>query len=137
MLPIEIRLYDKLGDEAFLYSTWLKSYRNSVRGCPTPIYNIGQRYRINKILAAPDTIIQVACHPETRELMFGYMVSGNNNSLHYLYVKSQYRKAGIAKALLETFDKQLPIQYSHKANDICIERKLKNLPAFIYNPYLF
>lgn len=137
MLPIEIRHYDKIGDESFLYSTWLKSYRNSVRGCPTPIYNMGQRARINKIMASPDTNVLVACDPDTYELVFGYMVCGAGNALHYLYVKMQYRQQGIANALLTSLDASLPIQYSHKPNEIWVERHLKNAPRFIYNPYLF
>jgi GNAT superfamily N-acetyltransferase len=133
MLPHAIRYYDKLGDEAFLYATWLKSYRNSVRGCPTPIFNIGCRMRINKLLARPTTNVVVACHPDTPEMVFGYMVC-EGNALHYLYVKSQYRKQGIARALLDMFNKDMPIQYTHKANEIWIERKLKNEPKYIYNP---
>ena len=47
-----LRPYDAVSDEAFLYSTWMKSYKESGwgRAIPAPIYNIEQRARIDKLL---------------------------------------------------------------------------------------
>ena len=136
--PIAIRPFDRLSDEDFVYATWIKSFRDSpyARAIPTPLYTIGQRSRICAILDGAETIIHVACDPDTPELIYGYAVWGNRDMLHYVYVKGQYRKLGIAKALLQ--DKlHETLQYTHKG-DIMLERLLKTNPEYngwIYNPY--
>lgn len=140
-MKIAIRHYDSIGDEAFLLSTWMKSFRDSgvVRAVPTPVYNIGQRTRIMKLMRQPDTKILVACDDDTPEFVYGYMVYGSNNTVHYLYTKGQYRKYGIAKELLRELDSTQPVFYTHKSPEIWLERKLKddaNLQNYIFNPYL-
>jgi GNAT superfamily N-acetyltransferase len=140
-MNIAVRTYDSIGDEAFVLSTWIKSYRNcgSVRAVPTPIYNIGQRGRIMKLLREQETYILVASDIETPELIYGYVVCKSPNTIHYLYVKNAYRNMGIGKALLQHLDWNEPIFYTHRSPEIFIERKLKddeNLKTLVYNPYL-
>ena len=132
-LPHDIRHYDVLGDESFIYSTWLKSYH--VPRCPQPIYNIGQRHLINAILADKNTSVKVACDSDNPELIFGYIVSGSGNSLHYLYVKGMYRGQGIGRSLLDSLQVG-PILYTHRPPAEWIMGRLQTEPRFIYNPYL-
>jgi len=139
MLPISIRPYNKIGDEAFLFSTWMKSYSDSVRGCPLPIYHIGQRNRMIRLLNRHDTLVYIACDRETPELIYGYIVVGMPNCLHWIYVKSDYRNAGVGKQLLNLLNWQAPVFYTHKANAIWIEQKIKGNSQYdtlIYNPYI-
>ena len=137
--PIAIRAFDRLSDEDFVYSTWMKSFRDSsyARAIPTQLYNMGQRSRIYRVLEAKDTVVQIACDPNTEELIYGYMVSAYPNVLHYVYTKGQYRKLGIAKALLANHIGKTTI-YTHKG-DIRTEKLLKTDPTFvewIYDPYI-
>jgi len=140
-MNIQIRHYDAVGDEAFLYSTWIKGYRDSgaVRAVPTPVYNIGQRNRIVKIMKDINTSVLVAADDETPELIYGYAVITNGNILQYIYVKNKYRRNGIAKALLASLNWNEPIFYTHKPSEIWCESKIKsdtNLLNLVYNPYL-
>jgi hypothetical protein len=140
-MDIQIRAYDSIGDEAFVLSTWMKSYRDAgaVRSVPTPIYNIGQRHRIMGILRDIETYILVACDKETPELIYGYAVCRAPNVVHYLYTKNTYRQGGVGKALLQHLNWKDPIFYTHKSADIWVEQKLKDdvgLINCIHNPYL-
>ena len=140
-MDIAVRAYDSIGDEAFVLSTWIKSYRDAgaVRSVPTPIYNIGQRYRIMNILQDIETYILVACDRETTEVIYGYVVCKAPNVVHYLYTKGNVRQQGVAKALLQHLNWEDPIFYTHKGADIWMEQKLKNdtgLINLIHNPFL-
>lgn len=138
MFQVSIRPYNKISDTDFIYSTWIKSYRTSgfARGISSPLYEMGQRSRIDRILSKETTYIYVATDKDTPELIFGYIVGEGDAILHYLYVKSHYRKQGIGKELLgEAKD----LIYTHKSPDIWVEQKLKTDPTYsnwIYNPYL-
>ena len=138
-LQIAIRLHEAT-DEDFIYSTWMKSFRDNsyARAVPTQLYNIGQRKRINKILSKEGVNVLIACDAETPELIYGYAVMERTpDVLHYVYVKSAYRKLGIAKALLIDFLDN-SVLYTHKG-DIVIERLLRDDPTYnqwVYNPYL-
>lgn len=139
MLNISIREWDKLGDSDLIYSTWIKSHKGSGwgRSIPSPLYEIGQRGRIDRILEDPETIVLIACDTDTPELIYGWVV-GSPDVLHYLYVKGNYRRNGIGSGLIEELLGK-PIQYTHKGNDIWIEQKLRNDPRcnqWLYNPYI-
>ena len=135
-----LRAYEPVGDSAFVISTWIKSYRDAaaMRAVPTPVYNIGMRKRVDKILADPNTTCLIACDSDTPELIFGYIIKAAGNIVHYVYVKSQYRKLGTAHLLIHTLDWSQPIFYTHKSASFELERKFKEdrqLRTLIYNPF--
>lgn len=91
-------------DQAFLYNSWLKAYRNSkiTREWPNDVYYPAQTEAITKILFTAGTIL--ACSAEDPNQIFGYIVSQKiegTQVVHFLYVKHLYRRLGIAKALLK------------------------------------
>ena len=137
-MVIDIRRYHPLTDESYLYESWMLNYR--VGNCPSPIKNIGQRKRINRILKDTANSVYIACFAEDPDLILGYIVVNESlNALHWLYVKNKYRKSGIATALLGQLDLSKPVMYSHRSPDIWVEKKLKEdatKRGFIYNPYL-
>ncbi len=137
-MVIDIREYQPLTDEGYLYESWMLNYR--VGNCPSPIKNIGQRKRINRILKDGANRVLVAALAEDHDLILGYIVLNEGlNAVHWLYVKNKYRRAGIAKALLAQLDATKPVMYSHRSPDIWVEKKLKddlNYRGYIYNPYL-
>jgi len=132
-LPHDIRHYQSISDESFLFSTWLKSYH--VPRVPQPIYNIGQRNQIISILADAETRVLVACDKESPELIFGYIVLGAGNTVHYLYTKGMYRGQGIGRSLLSNLEVG-PIFYTARPPAEWILNSLPLLPQYIYNPYL-
>jgi ribosomal protein S18 acetylase RimI-like enzyme len=139
-LPLVIREYRPVSDADFIYSTWIKSFAESNRSVPKPIYNLSQRSRINKILEDQTSYVLVACPEDTEELIYGYLVGTATNVIHYMYCKMDYRQQGVGKKLLEHLDMNEPILYTHKPNDIWITCKLKEdskLSNWLYDPYFF
>lgn len=137
-MHIDIRHYDSITDEAFVLATWIKSNRNSpaTRAVPTPIYLIGQRYRIMKLLKRADTRILVACDSNEPNLIYGYAVWTDSTILHYVYVKRSYRGVGVARALLE-LPTDTAVLYTHRSPEIWVERLLRDKYInYVYNPYL-
>lgn len=138
-----LRDYNHISDSDFLYSTWIKSFRDSgfCRAVPTPIYNRSQRERVRALLEKDFTYVLVACSPETPELIYGYAVGEAPNVLHYVYVKKDYRGQGIGKRLLSHLldhSTNNPVLYTHKSADIAHEALLKErdeLRNWIYDPY--
>jgi len=138
MLKYTIRQYDPIIDKDFVMATWMRSYRNSgyARSIPSDLYWIGQRKRIEKILGREDTQIWIATDENERAVIYGYAVWGSG-VIHYLYVKQQFRRCGIGKALLYPLIGQ-PILYTHKGN-VIVEQLLKTDPdlnTFLYDPYI-
>lgn len=138
-MEIDIRPYDSIADEAFLLSTWIKSYGSSpaVRAMPRPIYFIEQRLRILELLRGGEIEIKVACSKEAPELIFGYIVTNKPNTLHYLYVKGTYRNSSVARQLVAPYIGNEPLYYTHAPTEGWLYEYIKAaLPNFIYNPYL-
>lgn len=139
-LPLVIREYRPVGDEDFIYATWIKGYRGSsyARAVPTPLYNRLQRKRIDRLLEHGANI-RVAANRVVPEQIYGYCVT-QDNTLHWIYVKSNYRLQGVGKALLSHLEREQPIFYTHKGSDIWLERKLiedADMDNWIYHPYWF
>jgi len=139
-LPLAIRPYDKVIDEDFLFTTFLKSYRNSsfARAIPTPIYFYCQRKRIERLIENKNVEILIATDPENTDVIYGYAIIESGCILHYVFVKNNFRMLGIASKLLANLPSA--VQYTHKAPDINLERLLQedtSLLEWIYNPYFF
>ena len=89
-------------DVAFVYSTWLNSYkRDSALGKSTrdTIFFNEYRFVVDYILNRPNVDVMVCCHPDEISVIFGYAVY-EPGILHYVFVKEAFRRLGIAKALL-------------------------------------
>lgn len=138
-MDIEVRAYNSIGDEAYVLGTWLNSYANNadVRSIPKPIYYIQQRLRIMRILNHIETYILVCCDKETPEVIYGYAVCQAPNIIHYIYTKGSYKNTSVARSLLEHFDKNEPVYYTHGPGEGWQAAYLRDkLHNFIYNPYL-
>jgi len=136
-MDIIIRKYDPMIDEDFLYTTFMKGFRNSsfARSIPTKIYEFGQRQRINNIIEHRETEVVIATDPSTPEVIYGYAIKANPSLLHWIYVKPAFRGQGIARKLLEGLGEA--VMYTHKGN-IEIEKLLQEkeeLQTWVYAPY--
>lgn len=90
-------------DISFIFSSWLRSYRNSEevqRMANEPYYRL---YKNFVDAALRSSRIAVACDPEDLNHLYGYVVFADRDSmiLHWIYVKHAFRRNGIARLLYD------------------------------------
>lgn len=116
-------------DVALIHSSWLRSYWNasaSASGVRFDLYQAGQRARIARLLS----FVEIACSPEAPDTIMGWRCAdytGDRSALHYVYVRQIYRRQGVAKYLLGTWDWQA----THMTPAFA-----RAFPRIPYNPYL-
>lgn len=126
-LPIAIRQAHS-GDLAFIYSSWLRSFKGSRDKHVSPeVYFEGQHELIGNLLDSANTTALVATPAYDAGIILGWCVK-TNDTLHYVYVKEAFRRMGIAKLLVGSFT-----QHSHLT-----PYGAKALADYTstYNPYL-
>ena len=130
----EYVIIDGLNDaRSLVYSTWLRSYQQSgpaVKKVSRADFFAGHHRVLDGIFARNPTV-KLAVFPEDHSVVFGWSVS-EPGVLHYAYVKPDFRKFGIARALTAHLTK--PFAYSHYTY---VVRDLeKHLAGCSHNPYL-
>lgn len=97
----------KKEDESFVYSSWLKSHRDSrmVHGVTDTLYYPQFHDLIENVMKDPSTKIVVACDPIDDQHIFGYAVGslGPIPTVYWVYVKHPFRNFGLAKHLVAEF----------------------------------
>lgn len=91
----------KEADFPFIYSTWLKGLRFG-----NDVFNLIEQHSyfknyhkvIETILARPNVWISVACLKDDPDTILGYAIR-EEDTVHYVHVKSAFRRFSIAKAL--------------------------------------
>jgi GNAT superfamily N-acetyltransferase len=134
-LPIDFRS-GTLGDHAFVFSSWLKSYRKGAWGECHPLperYFKLEHDVIERIMRNCE--VMIACDPEDAEHLFGYIVfrrQADFITIDWVYVKKPFRKLGIAARLIEfAVKKNTVTEVSHLTESgEYITRKY----GFIFNP---
>ena len=88
-------------DKPFIYSSWLKSYREAPHNgaLPNRVYYRAQTALIDELLDSPTVRVLVARSPVDALIIRGWGCA-DGPVLHYVYVKSVCRRQGIADALL-------------------------------------
>ncbi|NIV38901.1 MAG: GNAT family N-acetyltransferase [Anaerolineae bacterium] len=98
--------YDPEQHEAFLFNSWLESYRSSdsARNVATDIY-MGHHHRlIESLLEDSDNLTAVAVDLDDPDQYYGWAMGTHRGPalvLHYVYVKSSFRRFGLARLLVE------------------------------------
>ncbi len=90
-------------EKDLVFSTWLKGNYygcDYYRSMPDLDYYKYYSLNIQRLLDKPGTCVDVA---ETDGLILGYIVY-NDQSLYWAYVKRDYRKQGVLKALIKNLD---------------------------------
>lgn len=142
-LPITLRGVSGKDDIAFIINAWLKSYEDAyfVRYIPSQIYFDEHRKMILKMIASEDT--RVAVNQDDEDQILGFITFSSQKIsktpvIHYLYVKSAFRKLGVGTELLREamheakHEDKLPLvttAYSGQFKRFCEK-------PFVYNPYL-
>jgi ribosomal protein S18 acetylase RimI-like enzyme len=134
-----IRLRPVIDDDtAFIFNSWLKSYRFSHFGekITNTIYFTEHHKILEKLMASSKVLI--ACNQEDPSQVYGYIVGGELDGiivLHFIYVKHTFRNMGIGKTLLDAWghDKEKAGVYTHHTR---IADRLASKYNFVYHPYL-
>jgi|SRR5271165_1933475 len=126
-------------DHAFIYATWLRSYRhdsNFARKINNDIYYEFHHKVIERILERAS--IQVLCSADDPYTIFGYLVwevlpvHPTAPIVHYLYIKMPFRKMGLGKELFTVVANYGTLIFTHYTS---VVDKVKN-DTWLYNPYL-
>lgn len=99
-------------DIGFILRTWLDSYRDSpfVKQLPIEVYEQVQKEAIMQLISSNQVLI--ACVPEDHDILIGFICYNNTNApttVHYVYVKFNYRNAGVAQMLLNNIQPTTPM----------------------------
>ncbi len=105
-----------LGDRGFIIDSWLTGYHESPQGklIPDAMYwsAFGQKGLVEALVdLSPPT---VACLPERPEFIYGWACAGQR-TLHYLYVRADFRRQGIGAALYQAVGS--PQRVTHVTTD--------------------
>ena len=127
----------KDSDKSFIYSSWLKSYRESdlAKHMVNSIY-YDYHAKVIEAAMASSTII-IACNDQDEDQLYGYIVFQQIDDValvHYTYVKFPYRKFGIGRQLFEFAQpdtEQFTVVTHIPRNFEGLSKKLN----LVYNPY--
>lgn len=125
-LPITIRRAHS-GDLAFIYNSWLRSFKGSRdKHVDADTYFEGHHELIGDLLDSTNTTVLIARPVDDADTILGWCVK-TNDTLHYVYVKEAFRRMGIARALVGEFKQHTHITpYGIRA---------LGTKASTYNPY--
>lgn len=126
-------------DEAFIFDSWLRSQwkLDAREKMPSTIFFAGQRQRIDRLL--PRSRVIIAYSPADATEALGYVVaeaSWKTACVHWLYVKSTFRRLGIASRLLQVtlaMCNASNLQHSHKSD--ARAKRLFERVGSTFNPY--
>ena len=139
-LPVKIRSL-KEEDESFIYSSWLKSYRNSdfASQVSNDIYYSSHKKIIEDLMNNNNVEFKILCEPDDEEHLYGYLAYeklGAINIVHFIYVKYNYRKFGLAKQLMEDSIDNLGEQDLYCSHAPKSFKSLKEKYKLVYTPYI-
>lgn len=103
-------------DEAFVFDSWLNSYRNSPfsKNIRTTLYFEEHRKLIQRICAKATVICAV--NPEDGNHIYGWACAEPEHPLpviHYVFVKDLYRGFGVARLLIRELKVSSKFAYTH------------------------
>jgi ribosomal protein S18 acetylase RimI-like enzyme len=138
MEAIQIRLAQE-NDRPFIFSNWLRHYKNRsyfAKRIRNTVFYKWHHMVVENILNRPTTQIFIAHPPSEPEVILGFMASESVNDgavIHFIYIKPQFKRMGIAKRLFKDFDDKEPIYFTHWTFDL--DELIHKVPNLIYDPY--
>lgn len=128
----------ELPDRSFILKSWLKSYRKYQAGVPDELYFKGQTALIFAIATRSKLVI--ACDKDNPGFIIGFVCGHlcenlTDTIIHYIYVKDDYRRNGIARDLVMHLGYRqqgniLATHWTKPVTSIC-----QSYPV-VYNPYI-
>lgn len=117
MFPVILRDFKK-EDEAFIYSSWLKSFRDepTFRKMPNEHFFTLHRKIVEGLIATAK--IKLLVMEEDKDHLLGFICFDNSKAfdiLHFMYIKTSFRKLKLSRVLLdEALSKdERPCYYTH------------------------
>jgi len=123
-------------DQAFVRSSWLRSYRSAKPGIRTSVYFNGHKQVVDGILADAETYVLYAV-PQGEDAIVGWVTFNMTTpkpTLHYVYVKGAYRNLGLSKVLIEKAGCTHGCRYTHKTE--LGTARLRPTEDWVYDPYV-
>lgn len=120
-------------DEPFIYATWIQGYQGGQKWFrKTPRKIFWEKYKpvIEILLKTQST--KIACLQKEPDVIIGYSVF-KEDLVHWIHVKENWRKIGIAKDLLPANFSQVS-HLTHVAYEILYTQR--KYPHIIFNPFL-
>lgn len=124
----------KTSDKNFVLATFLRGLYHGdswFSQIPRDIFMENYSRIAEAMVNNTNTLIKIACLPDDEDVILGYSIlSSNYNTIHWCYVKSAWRKQGIAKSLLP----QYPTYITHLSS---VGKSLMyKFPNAVFNPFL-
>lgn len=127
-------------DEPFIYSAWLKSVRNDshVYACvPDKVFYEGHHSVIERLLKSRDTEVTLACLLDDSAVLIGFAITDmTHGTMHFVYVKSPFRRMGVATGLLKTAGADPRKGVCTHWTKFLSQYQRTLWPGLVYNPYL-
>ena len=129
-------------DRSFVFSTWLKSYRQSewARSMSNDTFFSYHKHIVEEILNKPGTAVNVLCGIDGDEdTLYGYVVAekvADKYLVHFMYCKYSFRKMGLMSKLIQDlgyFSTERVNFITHLPRNYKTFQKKYNLE---YNPYI-
>lgn len=120
-------------DNNFILATFLRGlyYGDSwFSQIPKDIFMKNYKVIAASLLASPNVIINIACLPDDPDTILGYSVlSSDTQTVHWVYVKSAWRRKGVAKTLVPKH----PTTVTHLTE--LGKELLPKLSGAVFNPF--
>lgn len=92
----------KPSEVGFVYKSWLGSYKNHADVMPYSMYRKVYQVILDRLIKRDGCLVVLAIHPEHEDQIFGFAVLERSSpTLHYIYVKEDYRRTGVGSDILE------------------------------------
>ena len=122
-------------DEPFIVDSWVEANRETARAQDAgSVYYAEQKALVRDLISRPTVTTRVAHVPDDVDAILGWCVFdfGPKTVVHYVYVKRNARKLGVARALLEQLI-PLDCYYSHRP---VYASMFNSIPKnWTFNPY--
>lgn len=128
----------KPDDFAFVFATWLQSYRvdgYDVKLVKPEVFFHQHRRAIERVLSRPTTEALVAHMTGEPDVIFGYLILERVDEfvVHYAFTKEAFRRAGIQKALME--HAKAPKRYLASHWTSAVDWLLRPQENVLFDPY--
>jgi len=94
--------WDDKSEVGFVYKSWLNSYKNHADVIPYSMYRKLYQAIVDRILKRDGACVVLAYNPAEPDQLLGFAaIERNSPTLHYMYVKDDFRQKGVGSDLLE------------------------------------
>lgn len=136
-----VQLAIRPGQEAdlpFVFNSWLKSFKTRsqfARRITDEVFYRWHKLVVSRILQRPGTQLLVATPEGEPDTILGYLVMEQQDVqvLHFAYVKTSFRRFGIARALVKSAGIAPGAEFTHWTRDM--EWAFEKLTGLKYCPY--